>query len=354
MVTASLSVQELWDHIVDELHQSPQDLRACSLVCRSFVSRAQSHVFSYIRVGGNVIRLAGLLTSSPHLIPYIRHLYFENCGAESIALLHSVFVGSHVETITLKNHTFYDMPFDHSLYEELYPLCGTPICSASQRLDHIHFQSCRLFSMPEDLALPQVRRPKIRRLGLTMSEVGKALTDPAFPLDVSALTDIQSQSVTMNSLHWDLILHSRLTIRTLKFIQIEAVGEGSRDQLKTVDLAAFPSLQCVRLGEFCKPKQGKHDHPHTKMLARLPSESRLTTLGFTLFGRLGRGPNRPPIDLAGLGDDLRALETVLTEPGMHNLARVEVDVRATNIGELVRTSMSVLHARGLIYIYCDY
>ncbi|KAJ7481903.1 hypothetical protein FB451DRAFT_1030631, partial [Mycena latifolia] len=78
MLTPSLPVQELWDYILDYLQDSPEDLESCSLVCQSFVPRAQSHLFREIMLtpmqGMAANRLAAILASSPHLISYIRIL----------------------------------------------------------------------------------------------------------------------------------------------------------------------------------------------------------------------------------------------------------------------------------------
>ncbi|KAJ6574309.1 hypothetical protein B0H19DRAFT_1124166 [Mycena capillaripes] len=46
----ALEIQEICDYICDFLHESPADLRACSLVSPLFTSSAQHHLFHVIGV----------------------------------------------------------------------------------------------------------------------------------------------------------------------------------------------------------------------------------------------------------------------------------------------------------------
>ncbi|KAJ6617669.1 hypothetical protein B0H10DRAFT_1298638 [Mycena sp. CBHHK59/15] len=48
-----LAVQELLDQIINHLSESPKDLRACALVSKAWVSRAQHHIFSVITLTRN-------------------------------------------------------------------------------------------------------------------------------------------------------------------------------------------------------------------------------------------------------------------------------------------------------------
>ncbi|KAJ7495388.1 hypothetical protein FB451DRAFT_365817 [Mycena latifolia] len=83
MVQQSLfGVQELLDHCIGFLHDSPSDLKACALVSRSWVYAAQAHIFQEVPITAQRIttpspdrlwgRCKDLLHSSPHLI---RHIY---------------------------------------------------------------------------------------------------------------------------------------------------------------------------------------------------------------------------------------------------------------------------------------
>jgi hypothetical protein len=209
------------------------------------VARAQFHAFSYIhiesRVHGN--RFTRLLETSPHLIPYIRHLHFKNCGGLSITPL-DLIPWSNLDTLTLHRHSSSRIPFYRHVLEELQTLVALPSmrrlrfrghlwhsmelfgifahCSAA--LDDVDFGDCFLHSLPAsvpaDLPAPRIHRLKVRRLALNQSVVGEAIRDSACPLDVSGLTYLQSQSSTMSPSNWDLILRSRNTIETLDFSRI--------------------------------------------------------------------------------------------------------------------------------------
>ncbi|KAJ7511987.1 hypothetical protein B0H11DRAFT_720850 [Mycena galericulata] len=78
-----LSVQELVDRCIDFLHESTPDLKACALVARSWVYRAQSHLFDeavpwyideikHIRQWG---LLLPILQRCPHFIRHIHRLH---------------------------------------------------------------------------------------------------------------------------------------------------------------------------------------------------------------------------------------------------------------------------------------
>ncbi|KAJ7116876.1 hypothetical protein C8R44DRAFT_202104 [Mycena epipterygia] len=73
--------QELVDHIIGFLHDSPHDWPACALVSRSWVYAAQAHIFRHASLKideptderlGN--RFLATLEMSPHLIRHVRHL----------------------------------------------------------------------------------------------------------------------------------------------------------------------------------------------------------------------------------------------------------------------------------------
>jgi hypothetical protein len=89
-----LRVQELCDNITDFLPESKWDLRSCALVCPSFTSSAQRHLFhdiifnrgcldiddrstlSEYDEAGACRRFCAVLDTSPHLIPLVRRLRF--------------------------------------------------------------------------------------------------------------------------------------------------------------------------------------------------------------------------------------------------------------------------------------
>ncbi|KAJ6512928.1 hypothetical protein C8R45DRAFT_961759 [Mycena sanguinolenta] len=77
-----LAISELREHTVDFLSNSRADLHSCALVSKSWVPRAQYHIFGEIilsqPLNGSVMKLLRRLTetleASPHIAHYIRHL----------------------------------------------------------------------------------------------------------------------------------------------------------------------------------------------------------------------------------------------------------------------------------------
>ncbi|KAJ6534131.1 hypothetical protein B0H19DRAFT_439811 [Mycena capillaripes] len=84
-------IPDLVDHCIDFLYGSILDLRACSLVCRSWVNAAQSHIFRRILLSGDAEdmweKLKPLLETSPHLTRYISRLFIcpEQLSAQSFS-----------------------------------------------------------------------------------------------------------------------------------------------------------------------------------------------------------------------------------------------------------------------------
>ncbi|KAJ7662560.1 hypothetical protein DFH06DRAFT_355356 [Mycena polygramma] len=71
-----LSVQELLDHCICFLRDSPSDLKMCALVSRRWVNGAQSLLFQKILIdtSDRWLKLQSTLQSSPHLIRHIQSL----------------------------------------------------------------------------------------------------------------------------------------------------------------------------------------------------------------------------------------------------------------------------------------
>ncbi|KAJ6536308.1 hypothetical protein B0H19DRAFT_383923 [Mycena capillaripes] len=248
MVPSCLPVQELWDHVVDQLQWRKKDLKSCSLVCRALVPRAQSYIFCDIYLsfhsGSNVTRLAHLLASSPHLIAYIRHLSLRECEAGTMNSLDGI-PWSRLETLTIMRH---DMNFTSDrkfadnppAFEQLYTLVGLPslrrlniygpfwrvpylfpiLDHCTSALERLEFENCNLRASFEPVVTRLAKKPKIRHLRLDQSSVGEVLMDPAFPLDVSSLTYVQLRCQIMPRSELAVILRSRSSIHTLDFLQI--------------------------------------------------------------------------------------------------------------------------------------
>ncbi|KAJ7463832.1 hypothetical protein B0H11DRAFT_2052354 [Mycena galericulata] len=109
-----LVIQELIDHCLDFLHDSPHDLRACALVCRSWATSAQIHLFSTVSVGYfgfcnnrrschlRCSRLFDILDASPRLVRYVKCMeIFLNCVPDETIELISTVPFTHLRRITV-------------------------------------------------------------------------------------------------------------------------------------------------------------------------------------------------------------------------------------------------------------
>jgi hypothetical protein len=74
--------REITDHIIDYLHNSPQDLRACACVCRAWLDSSRSRLFYRISVHRVPARTRvyhspyEAIQHSPRIALYVRELYY--------------------------------------------------------------------------------------------------------------------------------------------------------------------------------------------------------------------------------------------------------------------------------------
>ncbi|KAF7352098.1 hypothetical protein MVEN_01172600 [Mycena venus] len=138
----ALEVQEICDYICDFLHESPADLRACSLTWPLFTSSAQYHLFHTIDLATTTpgqtldpttrtIRLCAILAESPYLIRFIRHLNV-SLKQDVLAPLAQVHL-THVEAIVLVGDDGY--------------LSNPPISLAARLIEIFSVRRLRLVSM---------------------------------------------------------------------------------------------------------------------------------------------------------------------------------------------------------------
>ncbi|KAJ6551406.1 hypothetical protein B0H19DRAFT_1378147 [Mycena capillaripes] len=67
--------QELFEEILDHLAGDPVSLKACSLVCRSWVPRSRSHLFETCTLAPDNILLFRELLRSPNNCTFVRHVH---------------------------------------------------------------------------------------------------------------------------------------------------------------------------------------------------------------------------------------------------------------------------------------
>jgi hypothetical protein len=76
---------ELEEHIVDYLHDDRVALSACALVCRSWVTRSQSQIFSKVLLSNySANTFAEMLNASPHITRYVKACEVEDAVPENL------------------------------------------------------------------------------------------------------------------------------------------------------------------------------------------------------------------------------------------------------------------------------
>ncbi|KAJ7736148.1 hypothetical protein B0H16DRAFT_1695460 [Mycena metata] len=275
----SLRVQELWDTILDFLRDSQPALRSAALVCTSFTSRAQSHLFReihlptshcgmgritlYDRTIAQASQLALLLNSSPHLVRYVHSFSLGICERDALIPLARI-PWTSVHTLCLDRMHY--IPSDDFL-GGIQSLIGMPSLRtvslggrgddswSTQELSLIlsrcgpgvqsigfkHFNP-RRHAVPIDLeSLGQ--RPTIRELRLERSPgIVELFNAPAPLLDFTSLHHLQIRN-SSDTIAFDAFL--RRTGRTITRLSIHA-----RDEMQTLNLALLPALVHLECGEF--------------------------------------------------------------------------------------------------------
>ncbi|KAJ7483561.1 hypothetical protein FB451DRAFT_1234978 [Mycena latifolia] len=354
MQTSSLPVQELWDHIIDYVNQSLEDLKSCSLVCQSFVPRAQSHIFRAIVISAKqdaANRLAMILSSSTHLIHYTRILYFGSCAPEIISPLTRI-PWSRVHTISFSRYREASQLPDHTL-EEICHLVGIPslrsldfhrglwetdqllrvFAHCTIGLDRVTFFACGLrIASNSGVAVSPAQRRKIRFLSLKYSpRIPDILVHPACPLDFSVLTALHCVGAMRPATN-TLFLQARLTISSLHI-------SGLDETIASLDLALFPALKSIKCD---------HVGPTlTRILQSLPPTNVVDTIRLAVFGQ--------PVGVL----DLREFEAAIFAVKIPELRHVEIELvtppslvhTSTTVAEALKADLPLLHEKGLLSVH---
>ncbi|KAJ7311685.1 hypothetical protein DFH08DRAFT_449361 [Mycena albidolilacea] len=249
MEASSLVVQELWDAIIDYLHDSPKDLLSSALVCRAFVHRAQIHLFHSIVIASDrdpgavpAIQLSSILAHSPHLIRYICDLTIGQCDTETLAPIVEV-AWSHISAIALVHlddslapaldligilvslPSLRKITFQSNAWEAAHLHAVLANCNPS--VHSLAFHSCS----PEMTdTLPDVNsrlilstRPTVTHLDLFFAD-----TDPDFlltaacPVDLSQLTHVKFGWCSGTGLSSFLVVFAQ----TIQSIDVDASGQS--------------------------------------------------------------------------------------------------------------------------------
>ncbi|KAJ7166191.1 hypothetical protein C8R46DRAFT_1192589 [Mycena filopes] len=273
MPVPSLSVPELWDAILDCLRDYPYTLKSTALVCSSFSARAQSHLFRKITLpivifrgyGEQIVnleqlsstqppKLVAVMTSSPHLIPYVRSLSLRCYEANTVILLARVpwtsiatlavtdMVPAVFPELLAATQNLIGMPSLRTVsLEGAYQTSWTgtelsPILSQSG-VQSITFKYFNISGHTEFVDSESTRqRPRIRELELNNSpEVVQMFNGPASPLNFSNLNRLRIWR-SSGTAAFDSFLHRAGA--TIQELCIHA-----RDELTTtLNLAHLPAL----------------------------------------------------------------------------------------------------------------
>ncbi|KAF7354316.1 hypothetical protein MVEN_01120000 [Mycena venus] len=239
------------------------DLRACALVSRSWVDRAQSHIFWKIDIGHlNCLeilweRLQRTLETSPHLIRYIRRLRIGLDEQTPLSVLSRIcnFAFTHLECV--RTHIWGNLILQTALsFQRLFGLptlryvklivTRTPDsgsfpniferCSPAVRQLHLHFSGDLPPSLP---GIPRYHaRAPIRLVSLgikTSGSLNPQLLPTLHPFSLSHLKALSISS--LSGIAWDELAPIMGTIEILSII-VQRSHTG-------LDLSAFPRLSVL-------------------------------------------------------------------------------------------------------------
>ncbi|KAF8191007.1 hypothetical protein K438DRAFT_1970754 [Mycena galopus ATCC 62051] len=358
MAASGLLVQELWDEIVDCLHDSRTDLLASALVCRAFVARAQMHLFRSIVIASHRhqttvsgTQLLEILSSSPHLIDYIYDLYIGRCDPatltpivqiawsriSTISLVHSddeqaepalELIWSLASLSTLQKIAFYSNGWtaDH---------LRTVLTDCNPGVSNLAFHTCSPEISPSICDNPTEKltpSPTITHLELFFADtIPDFLMDPACPLDLSHLHHVKFGWSTGTALHSFLYAHGH----TIQSLDVDSADHS----LDTLDLGSLPALAHIEVRGAGSSLQ------HFMERSR---ESNVHTICYRLGAWQGK---------AGL-PNLQTLESSVLAANMPRLRRVEVKVIMDSYNKythaewipLIQDSMSQIAQTGFLAI----
>ncbi|KAF8209512.1 hypothetical protein K438DRAFT_1960510 [Mycena galopus ATCC 62051] len=263
LLPAGLSVQEIWDQILDLLDRA-RDFKSCALVSRCLTPRAQFHLFHDITLakpnddpirfddGAACRRFFSILATSPHLARYIRCI--------SIPFSQDVLtqVGS-MDFPRLREILFCDSTANYSSREEdssfatldlahgliALPSVRSPLATSHIETLKVNSLGLRRSHTQEHLAPPHLAaspfrtRAFIKTLRVTWSpEIGEYLLNPECPFDLSQVEDVQI-SGSMTPAMYEILEGARFKIKLLEC--------SAQDLTSGLRLEHFPSLACLAI-----------------------------------------------------------------------------------------------------------
>ncbi|KAJ6525920.1 hypothetical protein DFH09DRAFT_1095478 [Mycena vulgaris] len=263
--------QELVNHIIDFLHDTPTDLKACALVSRAFVYEAQSHIFKELSIGNFGAmksdidalwsRCQATMHASPHLVQHIHRfeLYPRPMSTDTLSTI-CTFPFTHLKEIRIS-----PVILSHSIAIALQQLFGLPTlrfvrlhCSFNSPstlieiwdrcppgLKHLELGCSHLSSQTSTEAFhptPPRRPAPIRLDSLRIMAPVMGLRDwmdhPLCPFDFSGLR-VVSISDRIEVLRWSKIIPA---LRTVEVLDFAVFGPDTR-----IDLSSCLDLAFLRI-----------------------------------------------------------------------------------------------------------
>ncbi|KAF8178969.1 hypothetical protein K438DRAFT_1769108 [Mycena galopus ATCC 62051] len=190
-------IQELVDSIIECLSQSSADLHSCALVSKSWVTKAQSHIFWTVSFSTNdgVEKyercLMGLqkLQTYPHLSRFVRHIIISVVNSHRLAPVSSMTFPS-LQEITLQSGSYrYDLERLIPMMMETVPTIQAYLRSPSVKRVNFngYFTIAVLDSYFDDCS------SNITSLGLDLRHI-------AHPLEQTVVTTLRQPKIELSHL----------------------------------------------------------------------------------------------------------------------------------------------------------
>ncbi|KAJ6556514.1 hypothetical protein DFH09DRAFT_1164680 [Mycena vulgaris] len=263
--------QELVNHIINFLHDTRTDLKACALVSRAFVYAAQSHIFTELSISRYRAttseidalwsRCQATLHASPHLVQHI-HRFKLHPRQMSIDTLSAIctFPFTHLKEVCIRDFTpsppfaialqqLFSLPSlrlvslecwynDPWTFMQIWDRCAPGLkhleLKCSQKSNKAFHPTSHRWPTPIRLDSLRIRRVMDRGIGM------RDWMDHAFcPFDFSALRVLSISSFT-EVLRWSKLGPCLRTLEALDFT-------ASTYDDPMIDLSTFPCLVVLRI-----------------------------------------------------------------------------------------------------------
>ncbi|KAJ7673206.1 hypothetical protein DFH06DRAFT_1467576 [Mycena polygramma] len=341
---ASLLSQELWDQIIDHLHDDNGALKSSVLICRAFVQRAQLHLFRCLRLRSwddpFPTTLEHFISRSSHLLDHVCDLSIWRCDANLTLLAHLPW--PRLSTISVSHYLKREISLPAidllCILVSLPTLRSLSISSTSFTLEEIHtiLASCSSNVLSfRFCGKPEISQTAIRNLPLTRTELRPRITHldlcieaPSFssivviPLDSGGPFDLSC--LTHFSSGWFLAQLPRVVLgvqHTLQHLEIMGLEPG----IEFLDFGTFPVLSQITMKLIGPPGMDAIAHSTRSSVRAITCHAYLPSLATKLV----------------------ELETAILAADMPKLACVEVRafkypvVRAVSMSRVARWTAQI-------------